>query len=189
MHSKSFSAHVPIKVHAALSFVKSSVPSYYAIPETMYVYFPGSHSIPRQTTGLGSGSVFGYIVAKKTVDNNFIIRYEGVNITQYEMSGQFPVYVTYTAPSIEKYDPVLYTSSPIINIATEEATNAFNQQEESKHNQLHQDMATLAIVAVSFIAAIPPANEFIDRYSARRAKSVKGNDTDNGYNGKSTNDH
>jgi hypothetical protein len=155
MHSKSFSAHVPIKTHAALAFAKSSVPSYYLIPDTMYVYFAGSHNLPKQSTGLGSGSVHGYIVANKTSEDDIKIIYEGTTILQYEMSGQFPVYVTYISPAVERYDPTLIQKSPTVNIASEEATNVYFQQQEAERNERHLTISNLAIIFASFMITIP----------------------------------
>lgn len=189
MHSKSFSAHVPIKTHAEIRFDKSSIPEYYAIPSNMYVVFSGSHNIPSQNTGLGVGYYSGYVMAAKSSEDASAIHYEGTNITQYEMSGQFPIYLSSAKPAIDVYDPSLNEKWPTVNIASEEATNAFIQSEDAKRNQSRQDMATLAIVSVSFIAAIPAANEVIDRFSNPRKQPINKDDNRNGNGRKSSDDH
>jgi hypothetical protein len=189
MHSKSFSAHLKTKVHAELKFEKKSVPSYYYLPDKMYVVFVGSHNVPAEVTGLGKGYYAGYIATIVSREDNNTIWYGGESIIQYEMSGQYPIYISDARPAIDKYNATLVANWPTVNIASEEATNAVNQLEQSEKIERHQEGATMAIIAVSFAAARPPVNELIDHYLKHRRKSIDRKDYTSGYGGKTTNDH
>jgi len=189
MHAKSFSAHMPIKVHAELRFEKESIPQHYSIPDTMHVVFVGSHNLPATKTGLGEGYYAGYITAKISRQDNETIWYEGNSIIQYEMSGQYPVYISHIPPAIDTFDPNLAENWPTINIASEAATNAVRESEAAARNQLRQDGLTFAILAVSFAAARPAALEIIDQYLKPRKKPIDTKDHKSGYGGKPTNDH
>jgi hypothetical protein len=53
MHSKSYSAHVPIKTNVEIQFLNSSIPASFARYNSMYVIFDGSHNEPPKYAGLG----------------------------------------------------------------------------------------------------------------------------------------
>lgn len=171
MHAKSFSAHQPIRVNTEISFVKESMPKNYFIPETMYVVFVGSHNIPIKLTGLGEGHYFGYIEANMTGETEYVFRYNGTAIIQYEMAGEYPVYVSSIRPYIDKvkeYNANIALDSPIITIGSEADSNAVKEAEEAAKRERFNEAATLAILAVSFAAVRPAVNEIIDDYFNRK---------------------
>lgn len=169
MNSKSFSAHSPIKVHVEVRMLRENVPEHWVVFDKMHVVFVGSHNIPIKYTGLGKGYYPGYIEAIEQSSDTAFLHYKGDGYIQFEMGGQYPVYLSSVRPAIEPYDATLISAWPTVSIAAEDATNAVREAEETESRDRVDLALTLAILAASFAAIRQPVKEMINDLSARPA--------------------